>query len=118
MNALIDTHTHLYTEEFDADRELAVIRAVEAGDVPRPAAALLDLARKVDAVVGADAGLAAAGRENLVGSERVGGRNRRPDERCVGNHDAVAVFARIGEDHHAVFEDDRARRTAAVGQRK
>ena len=30
MNALIDTHTHLYTEEFDADRELAVIRAVEA----------------------------------------------------------------------------------------
>ena len=31
MNALIDTHTHLYTEEFDADRELAVIRAVEAG---------------------------------------------------------------------------------------
>lgn len=31
MNALIDTHTHLYVEEFDADRELAVIRAVEAG---------------------------------------------------------------------------------------
>ncbi|WP_415956127.1 TatD family hydrolase [Phocaeicola plebeius] len=31
MNALIDTHTHLYTEEFDVDRELAVIRAVEAG---------------------------------------------------------------------------------------
>lgn len=31
MNALIDTHTHLYTEEFDTDRELAVIRAVEAG---------------------------------------------------------------------------------------
>lgn len=29
MNALIDTHTHLYTEEFDADRELAVIRATE-----------------------------------------------------------------------------------------
>ena len=31
MNALIDTHTHLYTEEFEADRELTVIRAVEAG---------------------------------------------------------------------------------------
>ena len=31
MNALIDTHTHLYTEEFEEDRELAVIRAVEAG---------------------------------------------------------------------------------------
>ena len=32
MNALIDTHTHLYTEEFDVDRELAVIRAVEGSD--------------------------------------------------------------------------------------
>ena len=31
MNALIDTHTHLYTEEFETDRELAVIRAIEAG---------------------------------------------------------------------------------------
>lgn len=31
MNALIDTHTHLYTEEFDEDRGLAVIRAVDAG---------------------------------------------------------------------------------------
>ena len=29
MNALIDTHTHLYTEEFDVDRELAVIRAAK-----------------------------------------------------------------------------------------
>lgn len=27
----IDTHTHLFTEEFDEDRELAVIRATEAG---------------------------------------------------------------------------------------
>lgn len=27
----IDTHTHLYTEEFDADREAVVARAVEAG---------------------------------------------------------------------------------------
>lgn len=31
MNTLVDTHTHLYAEEFDEDRELAVIRAVEAG---------------------------------------------------------------------------------------
>lgn len=31
MLALIDTHTHLFTEEFDADRELAIIRAKEAG---------------------------------------------------------------------------------------
>ncbi len=31
MMALIDTHTHLFTEEFDEDRELAVVRAVEAG---------------------------------------------------------------------------------------
>lgn len=31
MVTLIDTHTHLFTEEFDEDRELAVIRAVQAG---------------------------------------------------------------------------------------
>ena len=31
MIALIDTHTHLYTEEFDEDRELAIIRARESG---------------------------------------------------------------------------------------
>lgn len=31
MLALIDTHTHLFTEEFDADRALAIIRAKEAG---------------------------------------------------------------------------------------
>lgn len=31
MLAFVDTHTHLYTEEFDADRELAVIRAKQAG---------------------------------------------------------------------------------------
>lgn len=31
MMTLIDTHTHLYTEEFDADRELVFIRAGQAG---------------------------------------------------------------------------------------
>lgn len=31
MTGLIDTHTHLFSEEFDEDRELAVIRAAEAG---------------------------------------------------------------------------------------
>ena len=31
MTALIDTHTHLFTEEFDEDRELAIVRATEAG---------------------------------------------------------------------------------------
>lgn len=31
MIGLIDTHTHLFSEEFDADRKLAAIRAVEAG---------------------------------------------------------------------------------------
>lgn len=31
MIAFIDTHTHLYTEEFDGDRDLAVLRAKEAG---------------------------------------------------------------------------------------
>lgn len=31
MTGLIDTHTHLFCEEFDEDRELAVIRAVQAG---------------------------------------------------------------------------------------
>ena len=31
MIQLIDTHTHLFTEEFDEDRELAVTRAIEAG---------------------------------------------------------------------------------------
>lgn len=31
MVALVDTHTHLFTEEFDEDRELAVIRAEQAG---------------------------------------------------------------------------------------
>lgn len=31
MIALVDTHTHLYTEEFDEDRELAIIRARESG---------------------------------------------------------------------------------------
>lgn len=31
MIGLIDTHTHLFSEEFDSDRELAVIRAAEAG---------------------------------------------------------------------------------------
>lgn len=31
MTAFIDTHTHLYTEEFDGDRELAIVRAKEAG---------------------------------------------------------------------------------------
>lgn len=29
--AFVDTHTHLYVEEFDEDRELALIRAGEAG---------------------------------------------------------------------------------------
>lgn len=33
MIALIDTHTHLFAEEFDEDRELALIRAREAGVV-------------------------------------------------------------------------------------
>ena len=31
MATFIDTHTHLFTEEFDDDRELAIIRAKEAG---------------------------------------------------------------------------------------
>ena len=31
MVTLIDTHTHLFAEEFDCDRELAIIRAGEAG---------------------------------------------------------------------------------------
>ena len=31
MAHLIDTHTHLFVEEFDGDRELALIRAREAG---------------------------------------------------------------------------------------
>ena len=31
MIGLIDTHTHLFCEEFDDDRELAIIRAKEAG---------------------------------------------------------------------------------------
>ena len=31
MMTLIDTHTHLFTEEFTDDRELAIIRAGEAG---------------------------------------------------------------------------------------
>lgn len=31
MITLVDTHTHLYCEEFDEDRELAYIRAREAG---------------------------------------------------------------------------------------
>ena len=31
MIAFIDTHTHLYAEEFDGDRDLAVLRAKEAG---------------------------------------------------------------------------------------
>lgn len=31
MVNLIDTHTHLFAEEFDEDRELALIRATEAG---------------------------------------------------------------------------------------
>lgn len=31
MISLIDTHTHLFAEEFDEDRELAVLRAGEAG---------------------------------------------------------------------------------------
>lgn len=30
---LIDTHTHIYTEEFDADRDLVVQRALDAGIV-------------------------------------------------------------------------------------
>lgn len=31
MISFIDTHTHLFTEEFDEDRELALLRAKEAG---------------------------------------------------------------------------------------
>ena len=31
MNIFVDTHTHLFVEEFDADRDDAVRRAVEAG---------------------------------------------------------------------------------------
>lgn len=31
MMAFVDTHTHLYVEEFDEDRELTLIRAGEAG---------------------------------------------------------------------------------------
>ena len=31
MMSLTDTHTHLFTEEFDEDRNLAIIRAREAG---------------------------------------------------------------------------------------
>ena len=31
MATFIDTHTHLFAEEFDDDRELAIIRAKEAG---------------------------------------------------------------------------------------
>lgn len=31
MVGFVDTHTHLFGEEFDSDRELAIIRAVEAG---------------------------------------------------------------------------------------
>lgn len=31
MNRFIDTHTHLFVEEFDTDREQAVQRAIEAG---------------------------------------------------------------------------------------
>ena len=31
MNSFIDTHTHLFCEEFDADRDAAVERAVAAG---------------------------------------------------------------------------------------
>ena len=31
MATFIDTHTHLFTEEFDDDRELTIIRAKEAG---------------------------------------------------------------------------------------
>lgn len=31
MLSFIDTHTHLFTEEFDEDRELALLRANEAG---------------------------------------------------------------------------------------
>ena len=31
MTGLFDTHTHLYTEEFDDDRELVLARAAEAG---------------------------------------------------------------------------------------
>lgn len=30
MLALVDTHTHLYTEEFDADRDMAILRADQA----------------------------------------------------------------------------------------
>lgn len=31
MTGLIDTHTHIFCEEFDEDRDLAIIRAKEAG---------------------------------------------------------------------------------------
>ena len=31
MQGLIDTHTHLFLEEFDEDRELVLSRAKEAG---------------------------------------------------------------------------------------
>ena len=31
MNYLIDTHSHIYAEEFDADRDEAIRRAREAG---------------------------------------------------------------------------------------
>lgn len=31
MNTLVDTHTHLYLEEFDEDRDLVMIRADQAG---------------------------------------------------------------------------------------
>ena len=31
MVGLVDTHTHLFVEEFDEDRELALIRARQAG---------------------------------------------------------------------------------------
>ena len=30
---MIDTHTHLYLEEFDADRNEAVQRAIESGKI-------------------------------------------------------------------------------------
>ena len=49
MLAFVDTHTHLYTEEFDADRELAVIRAKQAGGNRLVLANLVDTA--VDALL-------------------------------------------------------------------